>query len=362
MIHKVTFEIETITPMFLSGADQGKAELRAASIKGLLRFWWRALQAEPDLNKLRARESAIFGSSDEKTGGGCSFAIRINHDGNCAPVPKGLPNKDNIHKIMVTSRTRNRTFPINILEYLAYGPYDPKSKKLRQYIDSKSKFNLILNFHKDNYIDDIYRSIHVFSLFGGIGSRSRNGFGSFFISKIEGGGRESNTISSSTSQYSTDFLKKLIHDSEKDVSYPSFSHETKIFRAKQPKDTWDEALADVGKTYRGIRVGDKKLNGLVFESKHSYNKREFLGAPLDPYNENFHSLLERRAKPYFIKIAKEGNQFRSYILYLPSLYCEGLENDRKSKRINNHPDLNREFAKVCNEFNKFIGEHMEIIL
>lgn len=46
MLKKITFEIETITPMFLAGAEQGKAELRAACLKGLLRFWWRAIRYE----------------------------------------------------------------------------------------------------------------------------------------------------------------------------------------------------------------------------------------------------------------------------------------------------------------------------
>ena len=37
------FEVEIVTPLFLGGADPNKAELRAPSIKGALRFWWRAL-------------------------------------------------------------------------------------------------------------------------------------------------------------------------------------------------------------------------------------------------------------------------------------------------------------------------------
>jgi len=43
MLHKITFDYETITPMFLAGADQGQVELCAPSIKGTLRFWWRAM-------------------------------------------------------------------------------------------------------------------------------------------------------------------------------------------------------------------------------------------------------------------------------------------------------------------------------
>jgi CRISPR-associated protein Cmr1 len=38
-----TFELEFITPCFSAGADQAKAELRAPSIRGQLRWWFRVL-------------------------------------------------------------------------------------------------------------------------------------------------------------------------------------------------------------------------------------------------------------------------------------------------------------------------------
>jgi CRISPR-associated protein Cmr1 len=358
MIRKISFEIETITPMFLAGADQSKAELRAASIKGLLRFWWRALQAES--TNLLERESKIFGCSDEKIGGS-SFSIRILQNG-IAPITIRFPNKDNIHKIMVTSKSRSKTFPINILEYLAYGPFDPKAKKLRPCIGAGVKFNLTIAFHDDSYITDIFNALHCFSLFGGMGSRSRNGFGSFSITKTEGNVAGSIEMVSPTTKYSGDFMKKLFHRGLTIQPYPSFTQGLRIYCTKQLKNTWDEALADVGKIYRDIRIGDKKLNGSVFESKHNYQKRQYLGAPLDPHQEHFNSFLDRHAKPYFMKVAKEGTQYRSYILYLPSLYCDGLEEDRNKRKITNHVALDRNFTEVCNEFNNFLAEQMESII
>ena len=38
----VEFDLEVVTPMFLGGANVNDAELRIPSIKGMLRFWWRA--------------------------------------------------------------------------------------------------------------------------------------------------------------------------------------------------------------------------------------------------------------------------------------------------------------------------------
>jgi len=50
-----TFELEFITPCFCAGADQAKAELRAPSIRGQLRWWFRVLGGNA------TDERALFG-------------------------------------------------------------------------------------------------------------------------------------------------------------------------------------------------------------------------------------------------------------------------------------------------------------
>src|SRR3989338_2067412 len=130
-IEKISFDIETVTPMFLAGADGKTAELRPASLKGLLRYWWRALQAESDLSRLRDNESGIFGSVDR----GGSFSIQIKHE----PF-KSTRNKLPNHPVPV----EGKTFTINILEYLAYGTYTHEKRQVnvfvRDYIPPNTKF------------------------------------------------------------------------------------------------------------------------------------------------------------------------------------------------------------------------------
>jgi CRISPR-associated protein Cmr1 len=54
-----TVELEAVTPIFMSGADQaGVAELRPASLKGLLRYWYRTI--DPDYART---EPALFGAA-----------------------------------------------------------------------------------------------------------------------------------------------------------------------------------------------------------------------------------------------------------------------------------------------------------
>jgi len=42
-MERLSFKIHVATPLFLSGANQQKVELRPPSIRGALRFWFRAM-------------------------------------------------------------------------------------------------------------------------------------------------------------------------------------------------------------------------------------------------------------------------------------------------------------------------------
>src|SRR6266699_294978 len=78
-MQEVTFEVETITPLFLAGADQGTAELRAPSFRGEMRYWLRALvgglvgTSGEELTKVKDIEATVFGSTNM----GSAVRIRV---------------------------------------------------------------------------------------------------------------------------------------------------------------------------------------------------------------------------------------------------------------------------------------------
>jgi CRISPR-associated protein Cmr1 len=83
---RATFSVNT--PLFLGGADPkgGVVELRPPSIKGVLRFWWRAIawsRFAGNLGHIRKEEERLFGSAGHETSGGqASFLLRAR-----APTP-----------------------------------------------------------------------------------------------------------------------------------------------------------------------------------------------------------------------------------------------------------------------------------
>ncbi len=81
---KLTVELETVTPLFLGGAEPrgSPPELRAASVRGALRYWLRALlggvMGDGDLSTLRATEDFVFGSTET---GASAVIVTLRHNG-----------------------------------------------------------------------------------------------------------------------------------------------------------------------------------------------------------------------------------------------------------------------------------------
>jgi len=158
MIQTIKFKCETITPMFLAGADGKTPELRVPSIKGALRFWWRALNAnlvtenngEFDYTDFKSQESAIFGGTDNS---GRSKVI-----------------------ISIDNQTTN-----TISAYPT--PHNRKFSKPAFAVGSK--FEIAVNVIDNTVMTEQVKNLFiVVSMLGGLGNRSRRGFGSFKITEI----------------------------------------------------------------------------------------------------------------------------------------------------------------------------------
>jgi CRISPR type III-B/RAMP module RAMP protein Cmr1 len=66
-----TYKVEFITPCFCAGANQAVAEVRPASIRGQLRWWFRALGGSS------ADEALLFGSAAGQTGSASRVRITV---------------------------------------------------------------------------------------------------------------------------------------------------------------------------------------------------------------------------------------------------------------------------------------------
>ncbi|MCL6635774.1 MAG: type III-B CRISPR module RAMP protein Cmr1 [Peptococcaceae bacterium] len=74
---ELRLKLRFLTPAFIGGPDGSSAELRPPSVKGMLRFWWRAVNAGNfRLNELKLNEARIFGDASGN-GRVSSFLIQV---------------------------------------------------------------------------------------------------------------------------------------------------------------------------------------------------------------------------------------------------------------------------------------------
>jgi CRISPR-associated protein Cmr1 len=182
-------DFRIVTPMFIGGASQKPEGVRPPSVKGALRFWWRALnwakclehegRVVPALKLLHRREADLFGSAArEKEGGQASILLEVNQHEQ-RPSEKSWPAK----------KTGSA--------YLAFGLMETGSTQKNNYQPHREalpegvEFTVTIGIRRpvSGLVDtrqSIVEALETWSLFGGLGSRSRRGFGSVTLQRLDG--------------------------------------------------------------------------------------------------------------------------------------------------------------------------------
>jgi CRISPR-associated protein Cmr6 len=188
-----TCTLELVTPAFLAGASRQDAvdcNLRPATLRGLLRWWWRTMHAGyVDVATLRRMEAAIWG--DTKQGG--TVRIEVVNKTGVAPERYVKSSKvrfashQKVSDYGIADADPNKT--AQGLWYLSFGMDD--AGKQRFYVDPGAAWDLQLTarpaserLSAELVIDQALAALWLLVHFGGVGSRSRKGFGSLSATKL----------------------------------------------------------------------------------------------------------------------------------------------------------------------------------
>lgn len=314
MIKKIVFEVETITPMFLSGADQGKAELRAASIKGLMRYWWRAVCAQDDIEQLRNDEARLFGSSNEKIGGS-KFSIRVTQ-----------PDNNPLLDLKSEIADRNGHIQQTGIGYLLYSTFMRKTSK-RPYFQAGSSFRITIASRHKEQLSKAAASFWTLVFFGGIGSRARRGAGNIVVTEVEDkhgllgdsgldfmpkGGNMQEIAGWVADNFSS--VKRILTDDR--TGFASKYSNLSICRCiigSANFSTWKEALNEAGTIFKKFRDKNK---GRFFDSGA-------FGLPIIHRSSHTavkgrieNSAINRRSSPLVFKIIRVNDQYFWMVLRL----------------------------------------------
>lgn len=289
-MEKFQVEVEVVTPMFIAGSDMDKIELRPSSVKGVLRWWWRALNGNLTIDELKKKEGEIFGSTEKRS----SFALQIE--------PYNIPYVHNDLPKGMMVRVEGKAPKASIIHYLAFGLSDSK-KNLRPHIKEGTKFSIKFIFYNDTK-DDVLTALYYMLKHGGLGAKTRNGMGCLNASGIND-------------------LKRKTFPQAGLKDYTTLSRETKLYKFDTHK-TWVDALSEIGNVYRNAR--------LSLENRHCYDKRVLVAMPIVKDKKTKDN---RHSKPFLLHVNKVGHLFQGEILYMPHAYYNNYFTNTKRVEYKN---------------------------
>lgn|GEM_PF-382388 len=261
-----SYRIHVITPLVGGSAEPGANDtsvlVRSSSVRGHLRFWWRATRGSQieTTEELYRRESEIFGNTETPS------RVKIWVTSECLPSNNSdsIMNKANATKWYLT-----RDIPTYV-----FFPYETQ---VREKVDVFCKRNYHFDLHiefKDpissdsseisqkNLKEEVDLALCAWINFGGIGARTRRGCGALSC--------ESFTADASTPKefqewFQEKFVRKYelqLHADNEEREWPTLS--SRFLIGNQLKSV-HFAWKDVIETYRRFRRrgNDKEVNGKI---------------------------------------------------------------------------------------------------
>lgn len=166
---RIEFDVTVNTPMFIGGNDSRRliscnqveakqlltAEgLRVPSLRGAMRFWFRAIagRVTSDLAEIKALETRVFGGT---SGDATRSAVRI------------------------------QSWPVSEIDVGQYGVRMNKDEPPKRWaIEPGTQFRLAISSHHPQLLQIAIGCLWMVSNFGGVGARTRRGFGGIDISQL----------------------------------------------------------------------------------------------------------------------------------------------------------------------------------
>lgn len=288
-MQSTTLNLEFVTPCFLGGASPEVPEWRAASVRGQLRWWFRAVaggQLGGRLETMRKLEASVFGTTHRAsaltvrtlgaphaTGKGAPFSFGSALLAHQLAALWGDGSTATIRRLRLNN-AEGKEFPVNPLQYLAYGPVD-RGQLVRGCFRAGEAAQLELRWSRSPGAEA--RALFDLALWawlnlGGIGSRSRKGFGS--LSAVDATSELAPTQRGALQSQLREKLRGLVEPNGSSLpEWTCFSSASRVYLGQRPFPSWHEALSHLGAwlmAYRrryGHPSDGRVLSGLALASR-----------------------------------------------------------------------------------------------
>ncbi len=235
-----------ITPLFGGGFRAGENDpsklIRETSVRGQLRFWWRAVRGAGTLEEIKSCEDAIFGNSNQKVGvSKVAIKVTVTKRGTCEEL--------------FESKEKNPK-PLEKWKDVAYSAFPAaanNNSSVQKKVSTGVEFELKIDF-PSVIITEIEAALWAWETFGGIGARTRRGFGALELVSLE-----DNDNRKEIQKYQADTAKEEIQkDFEHHAVLPrpqvdglpvilAAADDLQVRTAKNPRDAWGYAVNRLGR-------------------------------------------------------------------------------------------------------------------
>ncbi|SUO97031.1 type III-B CRISPR module RAMP protein Cmr1 [Suttonella ornithocola] len=367
----ITATFDVLTPMFIGDGQQNPTMIFPQSIKGALRFWWRALQwsrcikekSDPKeaLRLLHSEEARLFGniSGEAKTHQAASIAIHS--------ISTSLTHteKKKIHQEL-KKREAARYLGYGVVESFTNAEQTSIQGRLtRGCINHNQSFEVIFSSSKEEDLKAIIPAIKLLGLLGGLGAKARKGFGSIQLASLRG--QENWTFPKSLEDYQKTLAQLLEGITTKALPpFTAFSKQSLIITTDFADNAFS-VLENYGKAMMCYRSWGRKPRNkdehivlgelseknfpqdhdwskgetvfkrhfpkwdfksfhpkrAIFGLPHSYGKYIHVGRVLKEKSRN--EKVGRRASPLFFHVCKLDNCYLGIALLLPAQFLPAKE-------------------------------------
>ncbi len=273
MVRDVELTFEVVSPLFIGGADPrgGDPEvegLRVPSLRGALRYWFRALLAAPDRCVLAEEEAKQFGSAERPS----PLVVRVEPLGAVRPV-----SWDDVRRMVRASASRGAPraggWSVSGIGYLGdVALRSIRSTRAREAIPPGSRYRVLLVWRRRTgperqEAERLAATLWLLSRFGALGTRARRGFGAIQVVEVKDIGFLAPSLDSLKLPIGAASPGELVRELQQGCAalrglrlasspvgeYPNLSVcEAKVLGDRSFRG-WQDALEWVGSEYRAFR-------------------------------------------------------------------------------------------------------------
>jgi len=249
---ELELRMKVVTPLFMGGADNTQAELRPSSIKGLLRFWWRAIQPPEVINSVAVKEQA------NKAKGAKDIPEIVKKESKIFGGAGKDQGQSRVHIRIVKLQDpsieayRGKREQVGIT-YLGYGVANSQSNRKAIMPGYEFEVQISLRDLTPSEEEEVMDALWCMTHLGGMGSRSRRGFGSVVATRDI---YKSKDELVQAIKVKLDRIRQRSQDQGGLPDYTAITKNTRVY-ILGPENSWEKALDKVGVLLSQYRLGTR---------------------------------------------------------------------------------------------------------